>query len=150
MKIAIGSDHAGFNLRKKIIAWLEEKGYEVIDCGTENQTSSNYAVEGIKVGENVVMGNADIGIIICGSGVGISIAANKVKGIRAALASTPEIAKLSREHNDANVLALGARFISEKDAIKCVELFLNTKYEGGRHENRVDTIQDYEVCCVDC
>ncbi|MGL5020502.1 MAG: ribose 5-phosphate isomerase B [Mycoplasmatales bacterium] len=150
MKIAIGSDHAGFVLRKNVLVWLEKKGYDVIDCGTDNETSSNYAVEGIKVGENVVIGNADLGIVICGSGVGISIAANKVKGIRAALASTPEIAKLSREHNDANILALGARFISEKDAIKCVEIFLNTKYEGGRHANRVDTIQDYESCCDDC
>ncbi|MGL5021217.1 MAG: ribose 5-phosphate isomerase B [Mycoplasmatales bacterium] len=150
MKIAIGSDHAGFVLRKNVLAWLEKKGYDVIDCGTDNETSSNYAVEGIKVGENVVIGNADLGIVICGSGVGISIAANKVKGIRAAVASNPEIAKLSREHNDANILALGARFISEKDAIKCVELFLNTKYEGGRHEKRVDTIQDYESCCDDC
>lgn len=149
MKIAIGSDHAGIEYRANIKQYLENLDIEVIDCGTFNETA-NYAVEGIKVAETVSSKNADLGIVICGSGVGISIAANKVRGIRCALAYNKEIASLSRQHNNANILALGARFISQDDAYEFIDAFLNTEFEGGRHEDRVHTITDYEESCVDC
>jgi ribose 5-phosphate isomerase B len=150
MKIIIGSDHAGYDLRLAVIEKLRNENYEVIDCGTSNPNSSNYAVEGIKVGENVAQDKNAMGIVICGSGIGISIAVNKVRGIRCALVGTPELAVLSRQHNDANVIALGARFIDQECAFECIEKFISTDFEGGRHEDRVDTIHDYEMCCVDC
>ena len=149
MKIIIGSDHAGKDIRKKVIDHLIEMGNEVVDCGTNNDTS-NYAIEGIKVAENISMKKGDLGIIICGSGVGISIAANKVKGVRAALVYNEEVAKLAREHNDANVISIGARFFNLEEIIKMVDVFISTDFEGGRHEDRVHTISDYEDSCVDC
>lgn len=149
MKLVIGSDHAGKELREKVVAKLQSEGHEVVDCGTFRETA-NYAVEGIKVAENISMGGGDLGIIICGTGIGISIAANKVRGIRAALCNTPEFAELSRQHNDANILSMGARFITEEEAYKIVDTFLTTEFEGGRHLDRIDTIADYENSCVDC
>ncbi len=149
MKVVIGSDHAGKELREVVVTYLETQGHEVIDCGTHRERA-NYAVEGIKVGENISMGNGDLGIIICGTGVGISIAANKVRGVRAALANTVEFAKLAREHNNANVLSMGARFINVDEAKAIVDTFLTTEFEGGRHSDRVDTISDYEESCIDC
>ncbi len=150
MKIIIGSDHAGYDLRLSVIEKLRRENHEVIDCGTSNPNASNYAVEGIKVGENVAQNENSVGIVICGSGIGISIAVNKVRGIRCALVNDPETAGLSRQHNNANVIALGARFIDEATAFACINKFLTTDFEGGRHEDRVDTIHDYEMCCVDC
>jgi ribose 5-phosphate isomerase B len=149
MKIIIGSDHAGKDIRKKVIEHLSGKGNDIIDCGTNNDTS-NYAIEGIKVAENISMKKGDLGIIICGSGVGISIAANKVKGVRAALVYNEEVAKLAREHNDANVISIGARFFEIEEIIKMIDIFISTDFEGGRHEDRVHTISDYEDSCVDC
>ena len=139
MKIIIGSDHAGKDIRKKVIDHLIEMGNEVVDCGTNNDTS-NYAIEGIKVAENISMKKGDLGIIICGSGVGISIAANKVKGVRAALVYNEEVAKLAREHNDANVICIPARFVRDGNAEKMLAIFMNTAFEGGRHEGRVSKI----------
>lgn len=149
MKIAIASDHAGLELRPAVIKHLEEKGIEVLDLGTHKE-KGNYALEGIKVGETVSLGNADYGIIICGTGIGISIAANKVRGIRAAVCNDESLAKITREHNNSNVLALGARLVSIEDALKIVDTFLSTEFEGGRHLDRIDTISDYEESCVDC
>ncbi|MGL4588673.1 MAG: ribose 5-phosphate isomerase B [Mycoplasmatales bacterium] len=149
MKIAVGSDHAGCALRKEIANHLAQKGYEVKDLGT-NKDVANYAVEGIKVAENVSMGNADLGIVVCGTGIGISIAANKVKGVRCALVDTVELAKLAREHNNANILALGARVIEKESALAITDAFLETAFEAGRHLDRVDTISDYEESCTDC
>ncbi|MFV0247271.1 MAG: ribose 5-phosphate isomerase B [Mycoplasmatales bacterium] len=149
MKVAIISDHSGIEFRKEIISFLEEKGYEVLDLGTDKE-KDNYALKGIMVAENVKMKAADFGIAICGTGIGISIAANKIRGIRCALVSTNDQARLAREHNDANIIALGAREIDVKDACTFVETFLTTKFEGGRHSLRVDTITDYEKSCIDC
>ncbi len=149
MKLILGSDHAGKEMREELVKYLEECGHEVIDCGTHNETA-NYAVEGIKVAENISMGNGDFGIVVCGTGIGISIAANKVRGVRAALANTVEYAELSRQHNNANIIALGARFIDLEQAKANVDAFLKTEFEGGRHSDRVDTISDYEESCVDC
>ncbi len=149
MKLVIGSDHAGIEMRAAVVKHLEDLGHEVTDCGTFRE-KANYAVEGIKVAESVAMGKGDLGIVICGTGIGISIAANKVRGIRAALCNEVEFAKLTREHNDANVLAMGARFIDEAKAFDIVDAFLTTEFEGGRHLDRIDTITDYEESCVDC
>ncbi len=149
MKIVVGSDHAGIEYRELIINHLKEKGIEVQDSGTFKERA-NYAVEGIKVAETVAIGAADLGVIICGSGIGISIAANKVRGIRAAIGYNKEVAALAKEHNDANILSIGARFVSEKEALEIVDAYLAAEFEGGRHEDRVDTISDYEESCVDC
>lgn len=147
--IAIGSDHAGKELRAVLINRLEGDGHKILDLGTHHETA-NYAIKGIKVGENVASGIASRGIVICGTGIGISIAANKVRGIRCALCHSAEYAKLTRLHNDANILALGARFLSVDEAYEIATTFLNTEFEGGRHEDRVHTIDDYENSCVDC
>ena len=149
MKIIVGSDHAALDLRPKVVEYLISKGHEVVDSGT-HRDRANYAVEGFKVAENVAIGNNDLGIVICGTGIGISIAANKVRGIRAALCHNVEYAKLSREHNDANVLALGARFLEEDEVFNIIDAFIKTKFEGGRHLDRVETISDYEHSCIDC
>ncbi len=149
MTIIIGSDHAGKEMRYDVIKWLKEKKYTVLDCGSDNE-KSNYVIEGIKVAENVASGKGKFGIIICGSGIGISISANKVKGVRAALVYNQEIASLSRLHNNANIIALGARFFSFEEITSMIDTFLSTEFEGGRHEDRVDTISDYEESCVGC
>ncbi len=149
MKVVIGSDHTGIDLRKKIIKHLEQQGYEILDCGTNNE-KSNYATEGIKVAENVASGKGDFGIAICGSGIGISIACNKVKEIRCALCVNKEMGKLAKEHNDANILALGARINSDEDNIAILDEFIKANYEGGRHTSRVLSISDYEESCNCC
>lgn len=142
MKIAIGSDHSGFYLKEDIKKYLEEKGIEVIDKGTDSDNRVDYPDFGHAVGHEVIDKNLDFGIAICGSGIGISIAANKVKGIRAALCSEPYSAKLARRHNDANVLAMGARLIGLDMAKEIVDAFLNEEFEGGRHINRVSKIEE--------
>lgn len=149
MTIAIASDHAGIELRSKIAKHLEDKGLIVLDLGTHKE-KGNYALEGIKVGETVSLGNAEYGIIICGTGIGISIAANKVRGIRAAVCNDVELAKITREHNNSNVLALGARIVNEDEVFNIVDTFLSTSFEGGRHLDRIDVISDYEESCIDC
>ena len=140
-KISIGCDHAGFEAKEMILNLLNEMGYEMIDCGTNSSESVDYPIYGIKVGESVASKQTDRGIIVCGSGIGISIAANKVKGIRAALCSTVEHAVLSRKHNNANVLAVGARLTNNQEIKEIVINWLNTSFEGGRHQERINLIE---------
>ena len=142
MKIAIGSDHAGFYLKEDIKKYLDEKNIEVIDMGPFDDKRVDYPDYGHAVGHEVIDNNLDFGIVMCGSGIGISISSNKVKGIRAAHCSEPYSAKLARRHNDANVLAMGARLIGHDMAIEIVEAFLNEKFEGGRHISRVKKIEE--------
>lgn len=140
MKISIGSDHAGFDLKEQLKNYLEEEGYEVIDEGTYSLESVDYPDFGKKVGKRVADKEADRGLVVCGSGIGISIAANKVPGIRCALVSEPLSARLSRQHNDANVLALGGRLTGLEMAKECLKVFLQTDFEGGRHQRRIDKL----------
>lgn len=140
MLIPIGCDHAGFELKEKIKAYLTEKGYEVKDFGTHSDASIDYPDYAHPVAEIVENNPGMLGILLCGSGNGINMTANKHQGIRSALCWLPEIAKLAREHNDANVMALPARFIDEQAAFEMVDLFLSTPFEGGRHQKRVDKI----------
>ena len=144
MKIAIGNDHTAVEMKQEIAKFLEEQGYEVINLGTDSSDSCDYPVYGEKVGREVADGMADLGIAICGTGVGISLAANKVKGIRACVCSEPYTAKLSRMHNDSNVLAFGARVVGVEMAKMITQEWLNAKFEGGRHQRRVDLIMDIE------
>jgi len=143
MKIAIGSDHAGFSLKVILKNYLQEKGIEVNDFGTFTEESVDYPDFAHPVAESIEKKEVDFGIIMCGTGNGINIAANKHKGIRAALCWNSDIAILARQHNDANILTLPARFISKEEAIKCVESFINTPFEGGRHSGRVKKISDF-------
>ncbi len=140
MKVAIGCDHAGYDLKEKIIK--KYNNFEFIDCGAFSLESVDYPSFGHKVGSTVINSNdCSSGIVICGSGIGISIAVNKIKNIRAALCTTVEHARLSRLHNDANVLALGARLTDEKLIYKIIDSFFNTKFEGGRHQDRINKIE---------
>ncbi|MBN1967964.1 MAG: ribose 5-phosphate isomerase B [Candidatus Delongbacteria bacterium] len=140
-KIYLGSDHGGFELKEHIVGYLISMGHDVIDLGTRSTESVDYPYFGREVAKAVVSDNA-MGIIVCGTGIGISIAANKVSGARAALCHCVEYAKLSRQHNNANILALGGRFIDEVLAFEIVEAFLETEFEGGRHEKRVADIEN--------
>lgn len=140
-KISIGCDHAGFEVKEMILNLLNEMGYEMIDFGTNSSESVDYPIYGIKVGESVATKQVDKGIVVCGSGIGISIAANKVTGIRAALCSTVEHAVLSRKHNNANVLAIGARLTNNQEIKEIVINWLNTSFEGGRHQERINLIE---------
>lgn len=144
MKIAMGNDHTAVELKNIIKAFLEEKGHEVLDLGTNSTESCDYPVYGEKVGRAVASGEADLGIVICGTGVGISLAANKVKGVRACVCSEPYTAKLSRMHNNSNVLAFGARVVGSEMAKMITEEWLNAEYEGGRHQRRVDILTEIE------
>ena len=144
MKLAIGSDHVGLELKPIIIDYLKELGHEVEDFGPYTSERADYPVYGQKVAEEVVKGNFNLGILICGTGVGISIAANKVKGIRAVVCSEPYSAKLSREHNNTNILAFGARVIGSELAKMIVKEWLDAEFEGGRHANRVEMIKEIE------
>jgi len=144
MKIAIGSDHGGVNLKKDIIKHLQEKGIEVKDFGTYTEESCDYPQYGQKVAEEVVAKKYDFGIVICGTGIGISISANKVPGARAALCHDTFSAHATREHNNANILALGARVTGPGLALDIVDTFLESKFEGGRHERRIDKITEIE------
>lgn len=144
MKIAIGNDHTALEMKGEIKKFLEEKGYEVIDYGTNSTESCDYPVYGEKVANAVAAGEADLGIAICGTGVGISLACNKVKGIRCCVCSEPYTAKLSRMHNNSNVLAFGARVIGAEMAKMITEEWLSAEYEGGRHQRRVDQVMDIE------
>lgn len=139
-KIAIGADHAGFEYKNKISAYLKDAGYEILDFGTHSADSVDYPDFAHPVATSVESGEAERGILVCGSGQGVCITANKHQGIRAALAWEPEIAKLSRVHNNVNILCLPSRFITENVAFECVNIFLNTEFEGGRHIDRVGKI----------
>ena len=140
MKIAIGSDHAGFQLKQTLLNHLKDKGFDVKDFGTHSNESCDYPDYAHKVAEAVEQKQADLGVLICGSGNGINMAANKHKNIRAALAWLPEIASLARQHNDANILSLPARYITESEAKTIVDAFLSAEFEGGRHERRKEKI----------
>ena len=141
MKLVIGNDHAGVEFKEKLVKALEERGHKVINVGTDSLESVDYPDIAVLVGEKVLDGEAKFGILICGTGIGISIAANKIKGIRAALVHNEFTAKLARLHNDANVIALGARVIGDELGLACVETFINTEFEGGRHARRVGKIE---------
>jgi len=144
MKIAICNDHTALEMKQAIKKHLEEKGYQVVDLGTNTSESCDYPVYGEKVGRIVASGEADLGIAICGTGVGISLAAGKVRGIRACVCSEPYTAKLSRMHNDSNVLAFGARVIGVEMAKMITDVWLEAEFQGGRHQRRVDMITRIE------
>lgn len=144
MKIGIGNDHSALELKAEIIELLENKGHEVVDFGTNSTESCDYPVYGEKVAHAVVNQEVDQGILICGTGLGISLAANKVKGIRAAVCSEPFTARMARQHNNCNILAFGARVVGGELAKMIVETWLNTEFEGGRHQRRVDMISAIE------
>jgi ribose 5-phosphate isomerase B len=144
MKIAIGSDHAGFPLKEAVRKHLFESGHDVADKGTYNSDSVDYPVYGEMVAKAVVSGEVERGVVICGTGAGISMAANKVPGVRCVLASEPYTAVLSRQHNDANILAMGARVVGEGLAFMIVDQFLAAPYEGGRHAKRVAMLTDLD------
>lgn len=144
MKIAIGSDHAGFSLKKQVLEHLKEKGLEVKDFGTYTNDSCDYPDFALKVAEEVAAKNYEFGILVCGTGIGISIAANKVPGIRAAACSDTFSAHACREHNDANIIAFGERVVGPGLACDIVDIFLNSKFQGDRHQRRIDKITEIE------
>lgn len=141
MKIALAADHGGFELKEKVKVYLLDKGYEVLDLGSDNgEISVDYPNYGKLCGETVVKGEADKGIVVCGTGIGISIAANKVKGIRCALCTNVFMAEMASKHNNANILSLGGRVLDTELALQIVETWLTTEFEGGRHQTRVDML----------
>ena len=144
MKIAIGCDHGGYLLKQDVLIWLEEHDIDFEDYGCFNRDSVDYPAYGEKVARSVAAGEADFGIVICTTGIGISIAANKVKGIRCAHCTDVLSAEMTRRHNNANVLAMGAGLTGTNVALRMVEVFLNTEFEGGRHQRRVDLLDAIE------
>ena len=144
MKLAIGNDHVAVDMKKEIKEYLESKGIEVIDVGTNSTKRFNYPISGYKVAKMVAKQEVDAGILICGTGVGISLAANKVQGLRACVCSEPYSAKLSKQHNNTNIIAFGARVIGIETAKMIVDEWLNASYEGGRHQTRIDMITEIE------
>lgn len=144
MKIAIGSDHAGFSLKKHVIEHLKEKGVELKDFGTYTNESCDYPDFALKVAEEVAAKNYELGILVCGTGIGISIAANKVPGIRAAACSDTFSAHACREHNNANIIAFGERVVGPGLACDIVDAFLASEFQGGRHQGRIDKIAEIE------
>ncbi len=144
MKIAIGADHAGFELKEKIKQHLISQGYQVDDNGTDSDQSVDYPDFARKVGEEIVNKGADLGVLICGTGIGMALSANKMHGIRAANVTTEFEAQMLREHNDGNIVTLGARVVDEQTAYKLVDTFLTTEFAGGRHQKRVDKIMEIE------
>lgn len=145
MKIGIGSDHGGFELKEYIKEYLNKEGIEYVDYGTNSTDSVDYPDYGKKVSEAVVSKEIDRAIVICGTGIGISIACNKIKGIRCALCGDTYSARMSREHNDANILALGGRVIGRDLAMEIVSIWLKTEFAGGRHGRRVEKISEIEA-----
>ena len=142
MKIVLGADHGGYALKEQLKAYLkDEKGYEVLDCGTDSEASCDYPVYAHAACDKIKAGEADLGILVCGTGIGMSMAANKIRGIRAALCSDCFSAKFTRAHNNANVMCLGARVIGPGLAKELVDIFLTTPFEGGRHQKRVDMLE---------
>ena len=144
MKIAIGSDHGGYELKKEIIKHLEKQGHKLFDVGTNSTESCNYPIYGAEVGKAVASGECQFGIVVCTSGEGIAIAANKIKGIRCGIGYNDQVTQLMRQHNDANVISFGAKFMKKEDVLRRVDIFLNTDFEGGRHAIRVDMIKSLE------
>lgn len=144
MKIAIGNDHTAVDMKRHIQKYLEAEGFEVLNLGTDSSERTDYPIYGRAVAEAVASGECDFGVLICGTGIGISLAANKVKGIRAAVCSEPYSARLTRQHNNANIIAFGARVVGTAMAEMIVDEFLHTEYEGGRHQRRIDMITAIE------
>lgn len=145
MKVAVGCDHGGFVLKDSVIATLGELGAEVVDFGTyDAEHSVDYPIYGLKVANAVASGECQLGVIMCGTGIGISIVANKVRGIRAANVTTPFMAEMTKRHNNANVLALGGRVVTPQQAAELVRTWYLADYEGGRHQRRLDMIKDIE------
>ena len=140
MRIAIGNDHVGYSLKQKMVSFLESQGHTVRDFGADGASQVDYPVYGQRVAQAVAGGSCDLGVLICGTGIGISLAANKVPGIRAALCGDPYSASMARAHNDANIVAFGARVVGEGLAAEIVKAFLQTPFEGGRHLERVQMI----------
>lgn len=144
MRVAIGSDHAGFEQKERLKVHLAEQGHEVLDLGTGTDASADYPDFALAVGRAVASGEADYGVLVCGTGIGMAIAANKVAGVRAANVTDPEFARLARQHNDANVVAVSGRFVPEEVNREIVDVFLSTPFEGGRHARRVSKIEEAE------
>lgn len=144
MRISIGSDHGGFDYKERLIEELEKEGHTLIDNGTFSKESCNYAEFALKTALKVATNDADFAILICNSGEGVSIAANKVKGVRCAILYNDEVAHLAKEHNNANAIAFGANFMTFDQVLNRVHIYMNSKFEGGRHEKRVQTIIDFE------
>ncbi len=142
MVIALASDHGGFALKNIIKDHLTERGMKTVDLGTYSDASVDYPVYGKACGEAVAGGEADLGIVVCGTGIGISIAANKVKGVRCGLCTSVEMARLTKQHNNANILALGGRTTAPDLAVEIVDTWLDTEFEGGRHQRRVDMLDE--------
>ena len=143
MIISLGCDHAGFDVKEKVKKHLIDKfNYEILDCGTNSPQSVDYPEYGHLVGKSIISKQSNRGIVICGSGIGISIAANKIKGIRAALCTTVDHAEMSRKHNDSNILAVGARMTKFKKILDIIDIWLKTDFQGGRHLDRVRKIED--------
>lgn len=138
--IPVGADHAGFELKQRLVEELERMGYQPLDLGTDSDASTDYPDYAHQVADRVEHGDAARGVLLCGSGLGMSYAANRHPGVRAALAWTPEVARLAREHNDANILVLPARFVTEQQGLEILKTWLTTPFEGGRHERRVKKI----------
>ncbi len=144
MKISLGCDHGAFTLKEHIKDYLTQKGHEVVDCGTYSAASCDYPVFAQAAAQRVSSGECERGIVMCTTGIGISISANKVKGVRCALCSEPYSAEMTRRHNDANMLAMGAGLIGQNMADRIVDTFLSTEFEGGRHQRRVDRMMEIE------
>lgn len=144
MRVAVGADHRGYELKTSLAARLRDDGYEVVDCGTHNGDSVDYPDYAEAVGREVAAGRADLGLLVCGSGVGVAIAANKIPGVRAANVTSEPAAALARRHNDANVLCLGAGVVGSAEAEKILDSFLDSEFEGGRHATRVEKIARLE------
>ena len=144
LKIAIGSDHGGLEYKNAIKDHLENKGYKVVDVGTYTKDSCHYPLFGSEVARKVASKECDFGVVVCTSGEGISMAANKIKGVRCGIAYNDDVARLMRQHNNANVISFGQAFMNLEDVLRRVDIFLNTHFEGGRHQIRVDLINDLE------
>ncbi len=144
MKITIASDHAGFGLKSRILRYLTEKKLEANDLGTAGRDSVDYPDYAVKVAKSVSQGESDRGILICGTGIGMSIAANKIRGVRAALCHNVTTAEVSRRHNDANILVLGERVLDEETALQIVETWLRSEFDAGRHQKRIEKIEAIE------
>ena len=145
-RIALGADHAGFQAKETVKKYLESAGYVVDDAGTGSEESVDYPDFAAKVARRVEQGQDDLGILVCGTGIGMAMAANKIGGVRAAVAHDTVTARMSREHNDANVLALGARVLNEHQIIEVTKSFLAAQFAGGRHQRRIDKISELDQC----
>lgn len=141
MKIVVASDHAGYAYKEEIKKFLKSKGVQVVDVGTNSIESCDYPIFGREAAKKVAAGDVDYGVLVCSSGEGIAISANKIKGVRAGIAYNDDVARLMRQHNNANMIAFGATFMKLPDVLKRIEIFLKTPFEGGRHERRVSEIE---------